>query len=415
MKHLVAIECSGSLPISTHSQEGVTPEEADELAAYVRQQGLDEEGIVFTRHEVRFMNYVGFIQLSSCSVEVLPKVTGNDPAHSRRVLLRMLQRSGFLDFHESQVSQLKLERMNLMEIIGYLFTYQLTREMRKGIYRTYQSEQGELHLVRGKIDMNRQLRREAMMQGGVSCLYDEFQINHPLNQVFMAALLLVISRCKYTETRKAAASCLALLDGVTSVTTNQALMGRVHFDRTNRRFQPCFTLAKLLISQSAPVPTPGSSRSSSILFKMNDLFEAYVSYLARKVCNRVTVKDRTHKLLVQAGSNRGVFQLEPDLLLENLSGQTVIVDTKWKLLHSSRARHGVQRQDFYQMYAYLTRYKDVGSVILLYPHHEGVHASGECLESWHLEGNPNKWLKVYTIDYENEYKAGRDLQQLINA
>jgi 5-methylcytosine-specific restriction enzyme subunit McrC len=384
MKHLVVTECFDSIPISeTMSHDSLTSAEADELANYVSKNSLDEDGIIVSRYEVTFINYVGFIQLHSCSIEILPKVSGNDLRQSRRVLLRMLQRSGFLDFHESQISQLMLEKMSLFEIIAFLFTTKLATELRKGIYRSYQREDGELQLVRGKIDMNRQLRREAMMKQGISCSYDEFEINNPLNQILKAALQLVLSRCTNPLTKKRTASNLMLMDEVASVTINRDQLDRMLFDRTNFRFQESFVLAKLLISRSAPVSSPGGSRSSSILFKMNDLFESYIAYLTRKNWDQVTVKDRRYKLLVKEGSNRGVFQLEPDLLVVNQHRQQIIIDTKWKMIYSHRSRHGVKREDFYQMYAYLTRYKEVNEVILLYPYHDGIVSGGGCLESWH--------------------------------
>jgi 5-methylcytosine-specific restriction enzyme subunit McrC len=76
---------------------------------------------------------------------------------------------------------------------------------------------------------------------------------------------------------------------------------------------------------------------------------------------------------------------------------------------------GVQREDFYQMYAYLTRYPQAETVILLYPHHEGIFMpSGTCLESWHLENDKEKKLKVYSLDYEDERKAIGELSSMLS-
>ena len=145
MKHLVVTECFDSIPISdTQCQRCLTSLEADELVSYVRRHALDEDGIHVSRNEVIFINYVGFIQLRSCSIEILPKVSGDDIRRSRLVLLRMLQRSGFLNIHESQVSQLMVEKMNLFEIIAFLFTEKLALELRKGVYKSYQRESGDL-------------------------------------------------------------------------------------------------------------------------------------------------------------------------------------------------------------------------------------------------------------------------------
>ncbi|WNS42036.1 McrC family protein [Paenibacillus sp. MMS20-IR301] len=414
MKHLTVTECFGSIPISDSlTRVSLTAAEADELAHYVSASGLDETEIIFSRYEVTFINYVGFIQLRGCSIEILPKVAGDDPAQSRRVLLRMLQRSGFLDIHESQAGWLQLEKLNLFEIIAYLFTEKISCELRKGIYRSYQHEDGELQLVRGKINLSRQLRRDAMKLPGVSCTYDEFQVSNPLNQILKTGLQLITARSRYFPTKKRATDCLLLMDDVTGPPLTLDQMDRVWFDRTNRRYQESFQLAKLLLRQSTPTASPGGSKNSSILFKMNELFEAYIAYLARNIWDQVTIKDRSHKLLVREGSTRGVFQLEPDLLVVNGQGKSVILDTKWKMIHSQRSRHGVKREDFYQMYAYLTRYQAVEEVLLLYPHHEGIVSSGTCLESWHLEGEPGKKLKVYSIHYEEEELAEQELRTMI--
>lgn len=39
---------------------------------------------------------------------------------------------------------------------------------------------------------------------------------------------------------------------------------------------------------------------------------------------------------------------------------------RWKNIDESINRHGVKREDFYQMYAYLTKYEDSNVAILLY-------------------------------------------------
>jgi 5-methylcytosine-specific restriction enzyme subunit McrC len=416
MKRLVVTECFDSIPISeTMSHDCLTSSEADELASYIRKHRLDEDNILVSRHEVVFINYVGFIQLRSCSIEILPKVSGNDPAQSRRVLLNMLHRSGFLDIHESQISQLMIEKLNLFEIIAYLFTTKLSAELRKGLVRSYRREQDELQMVRGKIDIQRQIRRESLKQPGISCIYDEFEVNHPLNQVLKAGLQIVRKRSETPSTKKQAIHSLALMDDVELVHIAIDQLDRIGFDRTNRRYQRSFQLAKLLINRASPLFAKGKSDNSSILFKMNDLFEAYITHLVQKNWGEVTIKDRSCKLLIKEGSDRGAFQLEPDIIVRDRNGERIIIDTKWKMIHSNRSRHGVKREDFYQMYAYLTRYKDVKEVILLYPHHEGITGSGEILESWYLEGIPEKKLRVYSIQYEDELRAEEELYGIIDS
>lgn len=413
MKHLVVTECFEFISISINDEDTMTPTEADELSRYIRITGLDKELIRITRTEVTFINYVGFIQLSSCSIEVLPKVTGNDPVLSRKVILRMLQRTGYLDIHESQTGLLATEKMNLFEIIAYLFASKLIKELNKGVYHTYSVQNEELQSVRGKINLVSQMQRAYNKSTAVSCIFDEFQTDNTLNRILKAAVRRTLTLSKHTETRRKASQAMIYLDDVDESFDIRKLP-EVIFDRSNKRFQDSWRMAKLILSQTSSLSATGKSPNTSILFKMNDLFEMYVAYLSRKVAKKVVVKDRTHKLLIKEGTERGVFQLEPDLLVSSSNGSKVIIDTKWKRIDSSISRHGVKRDDFYQMYAYLTRYKDVDRVILLYPHHEGISGNGgTCLESWHLEQDDRKKLKVFSISYENEMKAIEELSNIL--
>lgn len=107
------------------------------------------------------------------------------------------------------------------------------------------------------------------------------------------------------------------------------------------------------------------------------------------------------------------FLLEPDLLVNKNSDKQIIIDTKWKRYDPSSASHGVQRNDLYQMYAYLTRYERVHTVILVYPYDfNEKFKSGECLNTWHLDRNSNKKIKCYSINYENEKEALEDIKAI---
>lgn len=128
----------------------------------------------------------------------------------------------------------------------------------------------------------------------------------------------------------------------------------------------------------------------------------------------IVLQDTKYKLLINSATNRGIYTLKPDIIAHNDGLEETIIDTKWKKISSTSHRHGVTREDFFQMYAYLTRYTHANTAILLYPHHSGLNKdSSNCLESWYLEEAPHKVLKVYSIDYENEERAIKDLTTIL--
>ncbi len=202
-------------------------------------------------------------------------------------------------------------------------------------------------------------------------------------------------------------------DEVSSIPISSYQLENVYFNRNNQRFYESYLLAKLILSESSSTFQSGQSKNFSIIFKMNELFEEYIAYLAKKIASDVTIKDRRYRLLVNENTGYKNFLLEPDLLINKNSDKQIIIDTKWKRYDPSSASHGVQRNDLYQMYAYLTRYDKVQTVILLYPYDiNKKYKSGECLNTWHLDGNSNKQIKCYTINYEDEKEALEEIKAI---
>lgn len=85
-------------------------------------------------NSLKIVNYVGYIQLSTVAIEILPKVSATDTAEaSRRALLILLQESGYLKVTYSTLASQKLIRGNLFEIFGRLFAEMLMNELRRGL------------------------------------------------------------------------------------------------------------------------------------------------------------------------------------------------------------------------------------------------------------------------------------------
>lgn len=149
---------------------------------------------------------------------------------------------------------------------------------------------------------------------------------------------------------------------------------------------------------------------------MNEIFEIYIGKLLKELLYEETVhmQHAKYKLLIKEETNRGVFKLIPDIVIEKNGIESVIIDTKWKNVESKFNRHGVKREDLYQMYAYLTRYKNARTVILIYPYNERIESEdGEYLESWYLEDDQHKRLRVYAVNLKNEKETLKSLDKIV--
>jgi len=402
LKHIAISEGTSRLYISDGGgQDTLTRLEAKELKRYIEIHQLDTQFFLWGLDSIKIINYVGVIQLSTVLIEILPKVSsGTKP---REVLLNMLIVSRYLDVDYSALTNLQLTKKNLFEIFGYIFALKLKKELFYGVFATYQECQENLAFQKGKILFSRQINNTVKNIPKAYCSYHEFTADNAMNRIFKFVINLLAKKIETAKTIELLRYCLLNLQEVSDVTPNITDTENVFFDRTNRRFLPAFSLAKIFLVNYSPVSAAGGHFTFSILFKMNDLFERYVYEIARKTLQpyKVHCQHQEFKLLINEKTQRGVYQLIPDIVVENQSTQ-VIIDTKWKIIISDYLRHGVKREDYFQMYAYLTRYTDARAAVLLYPYNKSIKNDPGCLlESYYLEDNKAKKLKVYSISWES--------------
>jgi McrBC 5-methylcytosine restriction system component len=414
LKHIEISEGTSRLYIADGGgQDTLTRLEARELQKYIEIHKLNAQCFLWGPDSIKIINYVGVIQLSTVLIEILPKVSSS--AKPREVLLNMLIISRYLDVDYSALTNLQLTKKNLFEIFGYIFALKLKQELFYGVFSTYQECQDNLSFQKGKILFSRQINNAIRNIPKAYCSYHEFTTDNTMNRVFKFVIRLLARNIETAKTIDLLRYCLLNLQEVSDVTLNITDTENVFFDRTNRRFYPAFSLAKIFLANYSPLSAAGGYFTFSILFKMNDLFERYVYEIARKTLHsyKVQRQHQVFKLLINEKTQRGVYQLIPDIVVENESTQ-VIIDTKWKIISSDYFRHGVKREDYFQMYVYLTRYTDAKAAILLYPYNKSIKDDPGCLlESYYLECNEAKKLKVYSIGWESEKDTVREIRNIV--
>lgn len=268
--------------------------------------------------------------------------------------------------------------------------------------------------MRGKLMISRQIANQMRQLPKAFCGYDEFSVNQRLNQFLKRVTRSLLSKVRNLYTVDLLMGCLTRFDGVEDIVFQAAEAEEINVDRLSRRFEPTLLLAKLFYRNQVMTMSQGKTEAFSILFAMNDLFESYVAQLcARYLPYRTKVQQGNNKLWVHKKTGRGAFSLRPDIIVELDNGEKVIIDIKWKWIRGTAHRHGVSREDYFQMYAYLMRDTNVRAAVLLYPHHAGLADSGAILECYHVENQKEKELIVSSITYGDKKKAIADLKAII--
>lgn len=419
MRHITIYECFSELKISNELDDCcITQEEANELEIYITKAKLKKDNISWNRNSIVFINYVGFIKLSTVSIEILPKIDiSNDYEVSRKSLINMLNKSRIIDFNYSDIANLNIYNMSFNEILALIFARTLQRELVKGPYLEYINIEDNSKVLKGSLLIKDHIRNISRNSSDVFCRFEEFSIDNSLNQIFNTCTSKVIQNVVNSETIKILSHIKVIFSDVSTIDIRRKVSLDYKFTRLNSRFEKSFILAKMLIGDYSSIGNKGSDNSFAILFEMNEVYERYIANLLMINTENVNIYSQhsKYKLLKNEKTDRGIFSLKPDIVIEVEGKEKIIIDTKWKKIDNRLNRHGVKREDFYQMYAYLTKYKDAKAAILLYPNNESIKCSeDEFLESWYLDDDKSKKVRVYSIDLSSEEDSIKKLQKVMS-
>ena len=366
-------------------------------------------------------NYVGVISIGDSAIEILPKIEGlNEDSNAPQVrhnLAKMLVTALDIAVLEGDIANMA-KQGTVLEVLIRLFCKYLWNALRQGMVRRYEPYEDDLVVLRGRLDIARQLRANSAKSHILSCRFDEFTEDTPINQIFKAALRLLVRLAGSYETQRLSAELLNCFQEVADVHRSFLPWHRVKTDRLTDRFEPLLKLARMFIENTPPDVTAGTSVGFALLFDMNKLFEEYVG----RMCQRVFMKDSIRvtlqgpsEYLVQRDRANMVFGLRPDVVAREGQNYSWILDTKWKRLDGEISKEGVSQSDMYQMYAYAKRY-DVAKVVLLYPHHFDLGETPGIRSSYLLVGQSDMAQRIHiaTLDLRDLSTTPDQLGQIFS-
>lgn len=382
----------GYVGLVPDGEAGLTRHHADRLIAVARAASIGGEdgGAILTDHhrKLRAQQVVGVIAADDCTLEILPKIeglgSGEDEASRTQIRQRLVHMLGVahdLDLSLGEMTALGVQNQTLLEILIGAFCQRLTDALRHGMPRRYIAHEEDLPALRGRLDVQRQFTALAASPQRLACRYDALSSDIALNQVMKAAIarLARVARSSANQRR------LRELDyhyaEIASVPVRALRWDMIVLDRTNSRWRALRDLARLLLTGDYQTTSHGSAPGFSLLFAMNDLFEAYVARVLARALEgtglRVVAQDRLHYCLSdEAGRRR--FQVRPDILVKEGNQTRMVIDTKWKRISAriDDEKQGVSQADVYQMMAYGRLYA-CPELMLLYPHHASLGREGE--------------------------------------
>jgi len=284
---------------------------------------------------IKTSSFCGSLKVDENELLILPKISKYKKQNLKVFMYMILYSYDIKSVDNFQNSE------DMIEVFIEIFSKNLLKLINQtGLYKEYISIQNENSFLKGKL-----ILKNYILNNGVNnkffCEYDEFSINHKLNQFFIYTIkrLKVFSknRANFTKLEK-------IFSEVDSVYNED-----IDFNHLNIRFKESYDLAKFLLKNLTKVKVK-KSKTFSFMFNMDILYENFVGKLFQDVANAKLQQIRFF----------GNLKLEPDIVLNNL-----IIDLKYKIF-----KQDVKKDDKYQIYIYANNF-EIPNGMLLYPKHLG--------------------------------------------
>lgn len=329
------------------------------LAAYTERSGTTAFRI--GHDTITVGHHVGYLQVGTLRMEVLPKLKRARDGNWRALLVHMLREVLGLRLVVHQASPLRSRPGSLLSALVDRYLDLVEGLLREGLVRAYREVEGNESCLRGRLVVDRHVRENAAHKERLYVAYPVFDADVLLNRILHQALAKVRVATADDGQRDRTEALLAAFPEVGTQPVVRADFDRIQLDRRTLRYAEALELARLLLLSERPDLRWGGAPVLSLLFDMNLLFEAYVLRQLRRVPG-IKVRAQARKVFWR-GASGGTKLLKPDLLV-TIDGvpEPLVLDTKWKMPD----RGLPSDDDLRQLFAYLRTF-GASRGLLLYP------------------------------------------------
>lgn len=320
---------------------------------------------------VRFLNWVGVIEVDGLAIEILPKlaapnVLDREPEllHWHRILIELLRAAGQVELRTSDVASLQLQNRTLLDILFSQFLDEMDALLRAGLVKRYRALAKQRTALKGRLDLPATLRRNLAHAERFSTIAFEYDRINRLNLILRSAVDASALYAPTSYSRSRAKNISLEFSEWPQLTISKQDFDAARFDRKTEGYRRAIDLARLILEKDNPDFASGRSRVFSLLFDMNALWEkAILGRLCREARSRPGTRVYSQRSKVFWRSEDGQTKtVRPDIVLDLPASPRIILDTKWKTL----ADNIPADQDLRQIFVYDTLW-DAPAGFLVYP------------------------------------------------
>jgi 5-methylcytosine-specific restriction enzyme subunit McrC len=340
---------------------------------------------------IQFLNYVGVIQAGNLTIEVLPKTDRNKTTASNasindlntddkkdrltwhNVLLRMLNECSLLKINHVDRANLNLKNNSIFDIYLKLFLSETETLLHEGLIKKYKTVESNKFALKGQLQFSKNISKNLVHQERFYVRHTEYNSNNIFNKILLKTICLIKKVTNNNSIRDLTDRLLIDFPELPDCTVSLQTFEKLVYDRKTERYKEAMLISKMLLLNYRPDITGGSESVIAILFDMNKLWEEFVYRRLKKeeVNFSMKVQRQLSAAFWQSSIKATPNKIRPDIVITHNS-QTIIIDTKWKIVKDLLPRD----DDLKQMFVY-NLFWNCEKSVLLYPSNNDENSFGD--------------------------------------
>ncbi|QTN01640.1 restriction endonuclease [Sediminibacillus dalangtanensis] len=312
----------------------------------------------------------------------------------------------------SEYKQIGTEKFdNVKELYTKILSIGIPILIRGGLSKGYISVEETSNVIKGKIDINSTIKKDALVNKKVAVVYDEFSENVLLNQIIKAALVYLSSSNKISQKmRRLFYGMLPYFTEVSDVELDLKLWKNVRYNRKNIRYQFIVDVCRYLYEQLLFDESSTSQMMKEVQDeqRLSSLYEKFI-YAFFKRETKYKVSHPQIQWMVDDEFTDALPIMQTDLVLQK-DNKTLIVDAKFYSDNMvARFEGGAAKQksgNLYQIFTYINNWKkepdETVAGILLYAKTTSLSQPNHI---YHIKGNQ---IIVISLDLQQDFSGIKD-------
>lgn len=254
------------------------------------------------------------------------------------------------------------EFSNIHDLFAAILSQGIAQQLKQGLYREYVAINENMHVMRGKLDINGTIRNKIQRKQMLYCEYDDLSVNNLFNQVLKTTAMILLQQKSVSESHRASLKKTMLyFHEVDEINPSSISWNRLQYARNNQSYEMLLEICKFVMDGLLLTTEKGEHKLAAFLDeqRMSRLYEKFILEYYRRHHPELNPSPTSIAWNVDDGFTKYLPGMNTDIVLKN-DGRTLIIDAKYYSRSMQRNSQfdtiSLHSNNLYQIFAYVKNY-----------------------------------------------------------